>query len=82
MGASGQGSLSADCRAAATSQCWIYRGQVTAALGDYCVVHADAAELAKLRAHRARHRRWTHKNVRPTRTFLLYRERSQGTVAA
>jgi hypothetical protein len=34
---------------------WIYRGQVAAVFGDHWVVHADTAELAKLRALRAQH---------------------------
>ena len=34
---------------------WIYRGQVTAVFGDRWIVHADAAEVAKLRALRAQH---------------------------
>jgi hypothetical protein len=39
----------------ATLYDWIYRGQVAAVFGDRWVIHANTAELAKLRALRAQH---------------------------
>jgi len=42
---------------AATLYGWIYEGWVTAEYGDRLVVHADPAEIARLRELRAQHRR-------------------------